>query len=137
MSALLISANASNFYYYPLWMVTGWIMIGLVLYLSLTPSPPDVLDFSFADKLEHLFAYSMLMIWFSQLYNSRKHQLLLAAIFCLMGISLEYLQGWGGHRYFEYSDMVANTAGVFLGWWLSHNLCAGWLVRVDQALFRR
>ena len=115
----------------------GWILIGLVLYLSLTPNPPDTLDFVFADKLEHLVTYSVLMGWFSQLHQSTKHQVFWAVGFCLMGVSLEILQGLGGYRYFEYADMAANTSGVFLGWWLSRGWCAGWLVRVDQMLSRK
>ena len=126
-----------HFQFRMLWLGMGWVLIGLVLYFSLTPSPPDVLDFVFADKLEHLVTYSMLMGWFSQLHQSTKHQVIWAVGFCLMGVSLEILQGIGGHRFFEYADMAANTAGVFLGWWLSRSLCAGWLVRIDQVLSRQ
>jgi VanZ family protein len=125
------------FCYFPIWVVIGWALVGLVLYLSLTSNPPQVGDFPFIDKFNHFFAYSVLMGWFSQLYQSTKHQVIWAVGFCLMGVSLEILQGLGGHRYFEYTDMLANTAGVFLGWWLSRGWCAGWLVRVDQALSRQ
>ena len=125
-----------RFQYFLLWGSIGWIMVGLILYLSLTSSPPEIVSFPVADKLEHLLAYSVLMGWLSQLYVAGKHQLMWAVGFCMMGVSLEFMQGWGGHRYFEYSDMVANTAGVFLGWWLSQGWCAGWLYRVDQTLFR-
>ncbi len=131
-----MSVDASRFRYSSGWVAIGWCMIGLVLYLSLTSNPPDVLDFAFSDKLGHLFAYSVLMGWFSQLYQSKKHQFFLAAGFCLMGISLEFIQGWVGHRYFEFADMAANTTGVFLGWWLNRGWCAGWLFRIDQALSR-
>ena len=112
-------------------------MVALVFYLSLIADPPTIVDFSFADKFQPLLAYSVLMGWFSQLYGSIKRQLFFAIAFCLMGISLEFLQAWGGHRYFELADMVANSAGVFLGWWLSRNWCSGWLYRIDSALSRR
>jgi VanZ family protein len=131
-----MSADTSPFRYLLLWVIIGCSIIGLVLYLSLTSSPPAIAGFPFADKFGHVLAYSVLMGWFTQLYNSKKHQLILVIFFCLMGVSLEFIQGLGGHRFFEYADMAANTAGVFLGWWLSRGWCAGWLYRVDQALFR-
>ena len=108
-----------------------------MFYLSLLSHPPDVVSFQFADKINHIIAYSMLMGWFVQLYSSRQHQVILAISFCLMGLLLEVLQGMGGHRFFEYTDMAANIIGVFLGWWLSQNWCAGWLYRVDQVLSRQ
>ena len=112
---LKIPFDTTNFRYLLLWVVVGWTLIGLVLYLSLTSDPPQIVDFPFADKLKHFFAYSVLMGWFCQLYVSSKRQLFLAIAFCLMGISLEFIQDWGGQRYFEFADMAANTAGVFLG----------------------
>ena len=131
-----MATNTPHFRYLLLWVAIGCSMIGLVLYFSLTSNPPGVVYLPFADKFEHLLAYGLLMGWFCQLYAPKKHQLILAVMFGLMGVSLEILQGLGGHRFFEYTDMVANITGVFLGWWLSRGWCAGWLFRVDQALSR-
>jgi hypothetical protein len=33
-----------------------------------------------------------------------------------MGVTLEFLQGWGGARIFEYADMAANSLGVLIAW---------------------
>jgi len=123
--------------YLPIWILIGWLMLSLVVYLSIISKPPTILEFSSADKLEHLVAYSILMGWFTQIYTSRNKRIFMAIQFCLLGISLEILQGWGGHRFFEYMDMLANTAGVFLGWWISSKVCAGWLARFDQFLSRQ
>lgn len=108
--------DTSPFHYSLLWRLLGWLMIGVALYFSLVPSPPEVLDFAFSDKLEHLFAYSVLMGWFGQLYVSKQRQVILAVAFCLMGVAMEYAQDWGGHRFFDVADMAANTLGVLLGW---------------------
>lgn len=78
--------------------------------------PPEVLDFAFSDKLEHLFAYSVLMGWFGQLYVAKPRQVISAVAFCLMGVAIEYAQDWGGQRFFDVADMAANTLGVLLGW---------------------
>jgi glycopeptide antibiotics resistance protein len=45
-----------------------------------------------------------------------------AAGFIAMGIALELLQAWLGYRTLEALDMVANTAGVLLGWGLARLL---------------
>ena len=128
--------RSSEFQCFWLWVIFGWALVALVIYLSLTPSPPEVLDFAFSDKLEHLFAYSVLMGWLGQLYVSTRQQNLLAVGFCLMGVALEFAQGWGGHRFFDVADMAANTLGVLLGWWLTRTLFAGILLRVDRSISR-
>ncbi|MDT8384898.1 MAG: VanZ family protein [Gammaproteobacteria bacterium] len=126
----------NRFRFFLLWLLIGWALVAVVLFLSLTPSPPEVLDFTFADKLEHLLAYSVLMGLFGQLYGSLRQQLLWALGFCLMGIALEFAQGWGGHRFFDVADMAANTLGVLLGWWLVRRWLAGSLLTVDAYLAR-
>jgi len=108
----------------------------LVLYLSLMPTPPKALDFAFSDKFEHLFAYSMMMGWFAQLYVVKSRQVFIAIALCLMGITVEFIQGWSGYRFFDVADMAANSLGVLLGWWLSNRWLAGSLLRLDHAVLR-
>jgi len=57
----LLSVSPNSFRLRPLWMSIGWALIALIVYLSLTANPPEVFEFAFADKLKHLFAYSVLM----------------------------------------------------------------------------
>ena len=122
------------FHYLPLWRLLGWGLIASVIYLSLTASPPEILEFAFADKLEHLLAYAVLMGWFGQLYVTKPAQLAWAVGFCLLGVTLEFAQGWGGVRFFDVWDMAANALGVLLGWWLTRGVFAGFLQRVDNAV---
>jgi len=68
------------------------------------------------DKLEHLLAYGTLMFWFCVLYRPLRVRAFYAAGFIAMGIALEFVQRWLGYRSFEVADMVANAAGVGLGW---------------------
>ncbi|HHI92123.1 MAG TPA: VanZ family protein [Gammaproteobacteria bacterium] len=130
-------ASDSEFQWYGLWVSVGWALVALVIYLSLSFNPPSILEFTFADKLKHMFAYGVLMGWFGQLYSARKSQLIWALAFCLLGVTMEFAQGWGGHRFFDVVDMVANSIGVLLGWWLSNKWLAGSLLRVDHALSLR
>ena len=76
------------------------------------------------------------MGWFTQLYARLKQQVAWAILFCLFGIALEFVQGWGGHRVFDVADMVANALGVLLGWWLTRTVFAGFLLRVDRGISR-
>ena len=93
-------------------IAAGWAWAAAIVWLSLTPSPPQV-DFSYSDKAGHLAAYGLLMFWFARLYTSRAAY---AAGFIAMGIALEFAQGALGFRTYEVLDMVANTIGVLMGW---------------------
>ena len=119
-----------------LWYLLGWILIASIVYLSLTPNPPQPLEFNGVDKFEHLLAYASLMAWFSQLQLSHRQRIRNAILFVLMGIGVEILQGMGGVRQFEYSDMLANSCGVLLGWLLSAYLGNTGLRVLDKKLSR-
>lgn len=118
-------------HFHTLWFAVGVALIILVVYLSLTSSPPDLGRIKFGDKLGHLLAYGVLMGWFGQLYTATSQQLRWFFGFCLMGIGLEFLQWWGGVRQFEFMDMAANVTGVVSGWWLTRGWFAGSLRRFD------
>ena len=102
-----------NYRYF--WLSGGWLLIGLVVYLSLTPHPPEPLSFSNADKLEHGFAYGSLALWFCQIYVSTRSRLMMLAVLIGLGVGLEFVQGWTGYRVCDVWDMVANSVGVLIG----------------------
>lgn len=93
-------------------------MVGLVIYLSLTPHPPEPFSFSNADKLEHGIAYGSLALWFCQIYVSVRSRMIAIIALIGLGIGLEFVQGWTGYRFFDVWDMVANSIGVMLGFLL-------------------
>lgn len=97
-----------------LWIILGVGFVLLVVYLSLTPDPPD-LGVPQGLKVGHVIAYGWLMLWFAQIERATGRRLLLAATFCVLGIVLEFLQGMTDYRGFEYSDMLINSVGVALG----------------------
>lgn len=98
------------------WLGFGWLWIVLVCYLSLMSHPPQPVSFDGVDKLEHLLAYAGLMLWFCQVYVTRAARIGTMVGLVALGVCIEILQGLGGYRYFEYTDMLANTAGVLTGW---------------------
>ncbi|MFZ1908425.1 MAG: hypothetical protein WAU52_05010 [Burkholderiales bacterium] len=101
-----------------LWLAIGWAIVVAIVYGSVMHSPPS-LGFEQSDKLEHLGGYGLVMFWFCQLYATGRVRLGYAIGFAALGIALEYVQGWLGYRDFEVADMVADAAGVALGWGLA------------------
>ncbi len=99
----------------PLWYWLGAFMTGIVVYLSLMPSPPQ-LDMTAGDKLQHLAAYSALGFWFAMLAQGNRRQLGLSVSALIgLGIALEFIQGMTGYRTFDVGDMLANSLGVVTG----------------------
>jgi VanZ family protein len=117
------------------WLVTGFGFIGLVVFLSLAPDPPDT-GLPQGMKIGHVLAYFWLMYWFGQIYRSTSARYRLAGVFCMMGALLEYAQGLTDYRGFEYSDMLINAAGVVLGLLVLHTGLQNMLMRVEGLLLR-
>jgi VanZ family protein len=101
--------------YHRLWLAAGGLMVGMVVYLSLTPQPPVPLTFDNADKFEHVLAYASLSYWFCQLYTTGWARLAVITALIGLGVGLEYVQGWTGYRTFDVMDMLADGTGVFAG----------------------
>lgn len=95
------------------WLMIGYVLVGYVIYSSLTSSPITA-DIDYFDKYAHTFGYFVLMGWFMQIYHTKKSVLLCAAFLIFMGVGLEFVQGLTGYRYFDVNDMLANMTGVLL-----------------------
>ena len=98
------------------WIALGWAGVIAVIVLSLIPAPPELIEIEEGDKIEHLLAYGSLMFWFAQVYLPVRARWLVAVPLVAMGVGVEFVQGWTGWRLFSYADMLANTAGVAVGW---------------------
>lgn len=119
-----------------LWLATGWLLIALVVYLSLTPSPPTPLTFDNSDKLEHALSYMVLSFWFCQLYRLPQARLVVIIALTGLGVALEYVQGWTGYRSFDVLDMLADSVGIALGWLLVLTPLGGLLAVIDRRVAR-
>ena len=98
-----------------LFVAAGWSIAAIIVWLSLTPSPPQI-DIEHGDKLGHFAAYGTLMLWFCLLYTRRISRIAYALLWIGMGIGLEFVQGQLGYRTYEVYDLYANTLGVLIGW---------------------
>lgn len=115
------------------WLAAGWLLVGLVIYLSLTPHPPEPLSFDQADKLEHALAYASLSLWFCQIYLALRQRVVVVAALVIMGVALEFLQGASGYRMFETADMLANSCGVLSGFLLARTRLGRVFVLIEAA----
>ena len=121
-----------------LWLIIGYLMIAVVVYLSLTSNPVDVdTGLPYEDKLFHLLAYFALTFWFIQIYHIKHHVYMWAVVFICLGVLLEYLQGYDANRYSEFGDMIANTLGVMIAFALSATQLRFVLVKFEQLLGSR
>lgn len=100
------------------WQAAGWLGIGLIVYLSLAPAPPQF-GVENEDKLSHLAAYGLATLWFAQIYTGLRQRIWLAVGVVALGIALEYAQRATGYRSFEIADMIADGLGVAIGWLLA------------------
>jgi hypothetical protein len=104
-----------NFTLRRLWLLGGIGILLLLWTLSLIPQPPTF-GVRNEDKVFHAIAYGGTMWWWGQYWPRFGQRLRLAIVFALMGIAVEFVQGWTGWRTFDTRDMVANGLGVLLGW---------------------
>lgn len=100
------------------WWAVGWFGVGLCIYLSLMHNPPS-LDIVEGDKLQHIAAYSVLMVWFAQLTSELRQRRVTAASLLALGIAIEFAQLASGYREFEVADMAADAVGIGVGWLLA------------------
>jgi VanZ family protein len=117
-----------------LWQLVGWLLVATVVTATLVPEPPEVGFMPASDKVLHLLAYGGLALWFRQAFASR---LRWVVFLIMLGILLEFIQGWSGYRSFEYADMLANALGVGCGLLLAATplgLTVPWLDRTLQSL---
>ena len=114
-----------------LWLSIGFALVGLVIYLSLTPKPIDAGEMG-GVKIGHFFAYFVLMLWFAQLIRAWPGRIAVAAAFAVMGVGLEYAQGMTAYRTFGYDDMRDNAIGVAIGLAVSGSPLGLLLLRLEE-----
>ena len=106
-------------------MLVGWILMIFVIWLTLTPKPPHVLQIiPHLDKTGHFLAYAVLTAWFAAAFPGRSWLTGITLVFIAMGGTLEILQGFTG-RDPSWFDWCIDMAGALLGAglprvWLGH-----------------
>jgi len=124
----------------PTWIATGAAGVGLLVYLSLTTRPHHILTlslgpYSLGDKIEHVLAFAVPMLWFGQILRSRPDRIVVAGFLIVLGAVLEWGQ-WeiGGYPEIEYGDIIASSLGVAAGWLLLNTRLARIIHFIDSCL---
>jgi VanZ family protein len=117
------------------WLALGWFAVCVLIYESLTPSPPELPAFPFSDKVTHFLVYAWIMLWFGFIYSPGKKYLLLGLSLILLGVTLEGLQGAGGYRSMEVSDASLNALGVFVGGLLARTRLSSALLWAERLIY--
>jgi VanZ family protein len=118
------------------WLTIGFLLIGLVVYASLMPNPPDLTHIQGADKVEHAVAYFILTFWFGLIYAKNRVRWTIGITFIFLGVAMEYLQGMTAYRTFEYADMAADAVGVLCALLAAQTPLVKTLAVVEKRLLR-
>ncbi|MCC5795601.1 MAG: VanZ family protein [Chromatiales bacterium] len=96
------------------WMALGVLLLCSVLFLALMPGS-EAPSIGLSDKLLHLLTFAVLMAWFAGLVPTARHWQL-ALLLLTYGILIELLQAFTPDRQAELADVLADAAGILLGW---------------------
>jgi VanZ family protein len=98
-----------------IWRAVLALLVALVSYLALTPTPPQQLDFGW-DKLNHLLAFAALAFAAALGYprSTRARRLAPVALLAFGGL-IEILQLFVPGRSSGWGDLIADAAGIAIG----------------------
>ena len=116
-----------------LWLAVGWALAVGVAVGSLTPAE-TLVGISISDKLLHAGSYFVLTVWFTGVYEVRRHVPLALALIAA-GFGIELLQLLTETRMFSLLDALANSIGVAFGLALARLGLGGWCLRIERFLF--
>lgn len=112
------------------WLTAGLLLLvfGLVAALATVPAAvPLVIN----DKLMHLIGLVMLMVWFGGVFQPRFSPLVALSLIAY-GLLVELLQSLTVTRQAEGLDLIADIAGVLLGWFLSAAGLSRWCMKLES-----
>jgi VanZ family protein len=75
---------------------------------------PHLEVFNWWDKAQHAIGFGTLAVLAALAYQLVSIYIL-AVFLCLQGVAIEVLQYWGGFRFGDWEDAVADAVGVVLG----------------------
>ena len=121
----------------PLWWSLGICLLALITALSLLPLRGPQIDLPSSDKLNHAFAYIVLMLYFGQLVgNDLRRRLWVVVALIGYGALIECLQSVMPPRSAEWADLAADLVGIAIGWLLLRSPLGRTLVAFEQRLAR-
>jgi glycopeptide antibiotics resistance protein len=116
-----------------LWLGGGGLLIGYVLYMTLTPAGGFSAALALDDKLAHFLAFAALMTWFCGVFKMSVTARVALALLGL-GLTIELLQGQLTYRTAEVADIFADGMGILLGWGISKGGADQWTRLIESWL---
>ena len=100
-----------------------WLCFIALNALALSPAPylPPMEILNWWDKAQHAIGFGTLAVLAALAYP-HVSKLRLGVLLCLQGVAIELLQHWGGYRFGDWQDALADAVGVVLGLCLAHVL---------------
>jgi VanZ family protein len=112
------------------WLFAGLLLLGFGLVSALLPVTGPV-PLTINDKVIHLLAFTGFMVWFAGIIEAR-HAPLIALGLSAYGLLIEGLQSLTVTRHAEALDVVADVAGILLGWLLSAAGLSRWCAKLES-----
>jgi VanZ family protein len=112
------------------WLAAGLLLLGFGLVAALTAVPAAV-TVAVNDKLIHLIGFVGLMVWFGGIFQPRLGPVLALSL-SAYGLLIELLQSLTVTRQAEGLDLLADIAGVLLGWLLSAAGLSRWCTKLES-----
>ena len=112
------------------WLVAGLVLLAFGLVSALSPVPA-VVGAVFNDKLLHATGFLVFMLWFGGVIEARFAPFLVVGL-SSYGLLIELLQSLTPARQAEVLDLVADVAGVLLGWVLSAAGFSRWCGKLES-----
>lgn len=116
------------------WLAAGCLLLVSGLAVALLPGS-TVMPIGISDKLLHASAFAGFMLWFSGIFAPR-HAAYLALALIAYGALIEGLQYLTGTRSAEAGDLIADAAGILLGWVVGAAGLRHWCTVLERWLIR-
>lgn len=113
------------------WLVCGLLLLSFGVLSALSPLPSSMATLN--DKLLHTGGFLAYMLWFGGLFE-RRFLPGIALALTVYGLLIELLQSLTLTRQGEFADLVADVAGILLGWLLSAAGLSRWCTKLESWL---
>jgi hypothetical protein len=127
----MIAMQELRFRYFWLW--GGIALVGIVLYLMLTPGTGGPTQVN--DKMAHFLVFAILMGWFCGVFPLRALPWV-ALVLAAFGMLIEMAQGQLSYRSAEFADAFADFGGIAFAWCLAPLGLGRWAQLVESLITR-
>ena len=115
------------------WFGLGLLMLAAIMVLALWPLPEQPAVPPYSDKILHAIAFAFLMLWFVGL-SARSNWLRVFLLLLAYGAVMEILQSLTAYRFMSVGDLLADVAGLVVGWVAGYSGLARWTLWLEARI---